>query len=103
MTHKLRGDVVYLDPSGRDDSNRRRAMRAIVVSSFGLLLTSAFEISVSVLSGSVALLSDRLRGLLPGRLGAEEVRYLPKWGWLIVSLVSIPLGGIIYLIFGRVR
>jgi hypothetical protein len=31
------------------------------------------------------------------------VRYLPKSGWLIVSLISIPLGGIIYLIFGRVR
>ncbi len=34
---------------------------------------------------------------------AEEVRYLPKWGWLIVSLISIPLGGIIYLSIGRVR
>jgi hypothetical protein len=33
----------------------------------------------------------------------EEVRYLPKWGWLIVSLISIPLGGIIYLSVGRVR
>ncbi len=32
---------------------------------------------------------------------AEEVRYLPKWGWLIVSLISIPLGGIIYLTVGR--
>jgi hypothetical protein len=31
----------------------------------------------------------------------EDVRYLPKWGWLVVSLVSIPLGGIIYLIVGR--
>jgi hypothetical protein len=34
---------------------------------------------------------------------AEEVRYLPKWGWLIVSLISIPVGGIIYLSVGRVR
>jgi Phospholipase_D-nuclease N-terminal len=34
---------------------------------------------------------------------AEEVRYLPKWGWAIVSLISIPLGGIIYLAVGRVR
>ena len=34
---------------------------------------------------------------------AEEVRYLPKWGWVIVSLISIPLGGIVYLVFGRVR
>jgi hypothetical protein len=34
---------------------------------------------------------------------AKEVRYLPKWGWLIVSLISIPLGGIVYLSIGRVR
>jgi hypothetical protein len=38
-------------------------VRAIVVSSFGLLLTSAFEISITVLSGSVALLSDALHNL----------------------------------------
>jgi cation diffusion facilitator family transporter len=38
-------------------------MRAIVVSSFGLLLTSAFEIYITVLSGSVALLSDALHNL----------------------------------------
>lgn len=38
-------------------------MRAIVVSSFGLLLTSAFELSITVLSGSVALLSDALHNL----------------------------------------
>ena len=63
MTHKLKGDIVYLDPSGRDDSNRRRAMRAIVVSSAGLLITSAFEISITVVSGSVALLSDALHNL----------------------------------------
>jgi cation diffusion facilitator family transporter len=63
MTHKLQGDVIYLDPSGQDDSNRRRAMRAIVVSSLGLLLTSAFEIFITVLSGSVALLSDALHNL----------------------------------------
>jgi hypothetical protein len=32
---------------------------------------------------------------------ADRVRYLPKWGWAIVCLFSIPLGGIIYLIVGR--
>ena len=31
----------------------------------------------------------------------EEVRYLPRWGWVVVCLISIPLGGIVYLIFGR--
>ena len=32
---------------------------------------------------------------------ADRVRYLPKWGWALVCLVSIPWGGIIYLIVGR--
>ena len=32
---------------------------------------------------------------------AQQVRYLPKWAWALVCLVSVPLGGIIYLIFGR--
>jgi hypothetical protein len=34
---------------------------------------------------------------------AEEVRYLPRWAWTVVCLISIPLGGIAYLIFGRTR
>ncbi|AZZ48430.1 PLDc N-terminal domain-containing protein [Rathayibacter rathayi] len=28
-------------------------------------------------------------------------RYLPKWAWAIICAISIPLGGILYLIFGR--
>ena len=32
---------------------------------------------------------------------ADRVRYLPKWGWALVCLISIPWGGIIYLIVGR--
>jgi hypothetical protein len=34
---------------------------------------------------------------------AQQVRYLPKWAWALVCLVSVPLGGIIYLTFGRSR
>jgi hypothetical protein len=37
---------------------------------------------------------------------ATEVRGLPKWGWAILCLgigLTIPWGGIAYLIFGRVR
>ena len=34
---------------------------------------------------------------------ARQVRYLPKWAWVLVCPVSVPLGGIIYLTFGRVR
>ena len=32
---------------------------------------------------------------------ANAVRYLPKWVWAIVCLH--PLGGILYLVFGRDR
>src|SRR6266498_5870748 len=63
MTHKLDGDLLVLSSSGRDEANRRRAMRAILVSSLGLLATSAFELLITVLSGSVALLSDALHNL----------------------------------------
>ena len=32
----------------------------------------------------------------------HDVRYLPKWGWILICcLGSIPIGAIIYLIVGR--
>lgn len=37
---------------------------------------------------------------------AKEVRYLPKWAWAILCLgvgLTIPFGGIAYLVFGKVR
>jgi hypothetical protein len=34
---------------------------------------------------------------------ADQVRYLPRWAWAIVCLISVPLGGIVYLILGRRR
>jgi Phospholipase_D-nuclease N-terminal len=34
---------------------------------------------------------------------AEEVRYLPKWAWAVICVVSIPFGGAAYLILGRAR
>lgn len=36
-------------------------------------------------------------------LSRSEVRYLPKWAWAVICLISIPLGGIVYLTVGRVR
>lgn len=48
---------------GRDEANRAKAMRAILISSVGLFVTSAIELLVVVLSGSVALLSDALHNL----------------------------------------
>jgi|KBSMisStaDraftv2_1062788.scaffolds.fasta_scaffold3575185_1 hypothetical protein len=37
---------------------------------------------------------------------AEQVRYLPKWGWAILCMgigLTIPFGGIAYLVIGKVR
>ena len=34
---------------------------------------------------------------------AKQVRYLPRWLWALVCLISIPLGGILYLVFGKTR
>ncbi|QAY62563.1 hypothetical protein ET495_04095 [Xylanimonas allomyrinae] len=32
---------------------------------------------------------------------ATEVRFLPKWGWAVAVAISVPLGGIVYLLAGR--
>ncbi len=64
MTHSTDERVVRLPPpSSRDSANRARAMRAIAVSSLGLLFTSTLELAVVVFSGSVALLADGLHNL----------------------------------------
>jgi Phospholipase_D-nuclease N-terminal len=34
---------------------------------------------------------------------AEKVRFLPRWAWAVACLLQIPLGGILYLLIGRVR
>ena len=34
---------------------------------------------------------------------ADHVQYLPQWAWAILSVISIPLGGIVYLLVGRDR
>jgi ABC-2 type transport system ATP-binding protein len=32
---------------------------------------------------------------------AEAVRYLPKWAWAVLCLISVPVGGIVYLSIGK--
>jgi hypothetical protein len=34
-------------------------------------------------------------------LARNDVRYLPKWGWALVCVASVPVGGIVYLLVGR--
>ena len=36
-------------------------------------------------------------------LARGEVQYLPKWAWAIICLVSVPVGGLVYLLVGRKR
>lgn len=47
----------------RDQRNRARAMRANLISSGGLTLTSLFELAIALFTGSVALLVDALHNL----------------------------------------
>jgi hypothetical protein len=47
----------------------------------------------------VALLG--FEAFCPVDVNAEEVRYLPRWAWAAICVISIPLGGIVHLIFGR--
>ena len=34
-------------------------------------------------------------------ISRSEVRYLPRWLWSLIVVVSVPIGGIIYLVAGR--
>ena len=34
-------------------------------------------------------------------IARSAVRYLPKWAWAIICIISVPLGGIVYLLVGR--
>jgi hypothetical protein len=35
------------------------------------------------------------------RADPAKVRYLPRWAWAIVCLISCPWGGLLYVIVGR--
>ena len=50
-------------PGFDDAADRRDANRAVAVSALGLALTGLFELALSLLSGSVALLGDALHNL----------------------------------------
>jgi hypothetical protein len=32
---------------------------------------------------------------------APSVKHLPKWAWVLICLLFVPLGGIVYLLVGR--
>ncbi len=33
---------------------------------------------------------------------AERVRFLPRWVWAVACLIQSPLGGVLFLLLGRV-
>jgi hypothetical protein len=50
----------------------------------------------------IALLALAFVGYCLVDLSRTQVRYLPKWAWALICIASIPVGGIIYLLVGRV-
>ncbi|NIA24343.1 MAG: hypothetical protein GWP04_02105 [Gammaproteobacteria bacterium] len=34
-------------------------------------------------------------------IARSNVRYLPKWLWAVICIISVPAGGIVYLLIGR--
>jgi hypothetical protein len=32
---------------------------------------------------------------------AERTRFLPKWAWAVICVISVPTGGLVYLLIGR--
>jgi hypothetical protein len=34
---------------------------------------------------------------------ADQVRYFSQWTWAIIMLMTMPLGGMLYLMYGKVR
>jgi hypothetical protein len=59
------------------------------------LLAALIPIAIVAVCFEVFCLVDLVR--------AEEVRFLPRWAWAVICVISIPLGGVVYLLVGRVR
>jgi hypothetical protein len=51
----------------------------------------------------IAVLALAFAGYCLFDLSRSEVRYLPKWAWAVLCVVSIPFGGIVYLLVGKVH
>lgn len=55
------------------------------------------EVLLPLLVLAVLFLAYCLRDLQT----VEATRYLPKWGWALVCVLSVPTGGLVYLAVGR--
>lgn len=52
----------------------------------------AFLVLVAALGFGMYCLAD---------IAQNDVRYLSKWAWAVIVIISIPIGGIVYLFVGR--
>ena len=57
--------------------------------------TAVIPLLVAILAFVIFCLIDVIR--------SQNVRYLPRWAWAVICLISMPWGGIAYLIFGKER
>ena len=63
-------------------------------------LLAATEIPWAALSPLIVL-AVAFVGYCLYDLSRSDVRHLPKWAWALVTIFSVPLGGILYLTVGR--
>src|SRR5580698_3448761 len=62
-------------------------------------LSPGSPLAIAILGAAVAFVAWCLVDLAR----AGQVRYLPKWAWGVVICVSVPWGGLVYLIVGKAR
>jgi Phospholipase_D-nuclease N-terminal len=60
-----------------------------------LLVAALVPVLLAILAFVIFCLTDVIR--------SQHVRYLPRWAWAIICLISMPWGAIAYLIFGKER
>jgi ABC-2 type transport system ATP-binding protein len=62
-------------------------------------LSPGSPVAIAILGAAVAFVAWCLVDLAR----AGQVRYLPKWAWGVVICVSVPWGGLVFLILGKAR
>jgi len=56
---------------------------------------------VAVLAPAILIALAFVAYCLRDLSNTSEVRWMPKWGWAILCVISIPVGGLIYLTLAK--